>query len=94
MYDRLKSFADAGDVVGFKRELAYVANRYDAMSGAAPDNAEILAQEVMGRELSPGKTVRAYIDENRNDPHFQSVRKEFPTRNPEEKPKEGGNVTR
>jgi hypothetical protein len=76
MFDNVQEIADSGNVVNFKQELAKIAGRYDAMAQVAPENAKQLADGVLSRNLN-GKTVRDWIEENRDDAHFRDMRKEF-----------------
>jgi hypothetical protein len=68
--------AGSTEDASYKRQLAMVAGRYDAMSGASPDNAEVLATQVMAKNMD-GKTIHQHIEDARTDENFQTMRKEF-----------------
>src|SRR5262249_43915884 len=84
MLDNLNDVVAKGDQVGVSRELAKLAGRYDAMASVAPENAEVLANKVLGQTLlsstampeftkSDGSqmTVREMIEHHRdNDDQF------------------------
>lgn len=76
MFDKLEAAAGSGDIQSFKRELAVVAGRYDAMSQVAPENARVLADELLSKKLGDS-TVQQLIEQNRNDPDFLSMRREI-----------------
>ncbi|MCA9325050.1 hypothetical protein KDA23_03220, partial [Candidatus Saccharibacteria bacterium] len=52
MADNIRAAAASGDVTRTAHELAKIAGRYDAMASVAPENADVLAHEVMSQELS------------------------------------------
>lgn len=60
----------------FKREIAKVAGRYDGMSQTSPENAEVMATILMNAKIG-NQSVRQYVDTNRSDPNFQSMRREY-----------------
>jgi hypothetical protein len=51
MLDDLDKVRHTGDVTKYKRELASIAGRYDAMAQVSPENAEIMAKEVLDKKL-------------------------------------------
>jgi hypothetical protein len=51
MLERLQRMQDSGDEKGFQRELAAIAGRYDAMAQIAPQNAAIMADQVLGKTI-------------------------------------------
>lgn len=65
---------------GISQELATIAGRYDAMAHVSPENARVLADNVMNQEIEVEgvkATVRQHVEWRRPDPQFQEMRKEF-----------------
>jgi hypothetical protein len=61
-----------------KQEYAVLAGRYDAMSQAAPENAQIMADTVLGAGVA-GKTIQQHIEDFRTDDTFLQMRREYGT---------------
>jgi hypothetical protein len=57
MLDNLNGAVASGDHIAVSRELAKLAGRYDAMAQVAPENAEVLANQVMGQTLTSAANV-------------------------------------
>jgi hypothetical protein len=51
MLDNLQAATATGDTTRTAHELAKMAGRYDAMASVAPENADVLAHEVMAKEI-------------------------------------------
>jgi hypothetical protein len=94
MFDRLKvQFkANGGNVdeTGLARELAKIAGRYDAMAQVAPENAEVMANNVLSKTIADAgndprfknadgsmMTVRQMIDSYRDNHQFLEMRREY-----------------
>ncbi|HEY5806233.1 MAG TPA: hypothetical protein VIS56_02490, partial [Candidatus Saccharimonadales bacterium] len=95
MLDQLNDSLQPGpsgviDEIGISRELAALAGRYDVMSQVSPQNASIMANEVMSQTLiaaagmprfrdanNNAMTVQQMIESYRNNPEFLHMRREY-----------------
>jgi hypothetical protein len=76
----------------YKRELAAVANLYDTMSSTSQQNADVVAEELLGADLTgAGVNIQQQIEDSRPDPTFQKYRREYSR--PEQDPNSRGRAS-
>lgn len=74
--------AASGNSAEFVKQLAWGANQHDSLSRSSPDLADTFAENYMSQAVTYNgeqKTIREWIDLNRDQPTFQDRRKEWAT---------------
>lgn len=90
MLDSVNTALESDDGFSLQREVAKVAGRYDAMASASPENAQIMAERVLGQTLRSAagrpeftnpdgttQTVQQLMEHYRDDDRFVEMRREF-----------------
>jgi hypothetical protein len=83
MRDNLMRALNSGDQHAVNRQLAQIAGMYDTMAQVKPENATVLADQVLAQQVAhpagggPAMSVQQMIDQARGNTVFQEARREY-----------------